>query len=76
MKKRWEGNTDVNNELIIRCGEGREKMVKVVFLCGEGSHRRMARGGHGLPKVSPAPAMPYPSMPYGQATPETNLQLF
>jgi hypothetical protein len=28
-------------------------------------HGRMARGGDGLPKVSTAPAMPYPSMPYG-----------
>jgi hypothetical protein len=28
-------------------------------------HGRMARGGHELPKVSPGPTMPYPSMPYG-----------
>jgi hypothetical protein len=35
---------------------------------------RMARGGHGLPKVSLGPAMPYPSTPYGRATPETALQ--
>jgi hypothetical protein len=39
-------------------------------------HRRMARGGHGLPKVSPGPAMPYLSMPCGRATPKTALQLF
>jgi hypothetical protein len=32
-------------------------------------HGRMARGGHGLPKVSLGRAMPYPSMPYEQATP-------
>jgi hypothetical protein len=31
----------------------------------------MARGGRGLPKDSPGPAMPYPSMPFGQAIPET-----
>jgi hypothetical protein len=31
-------------------------------------HRRMARGGHGLPKVSPESAMPYPSTPCRQAT--------
>jgi hypothetical protein len=31
----------------------------------------MVRGGHGLPKVSPGPAMPYPSMPCRWATPET-----
>jgi hypothetical protein len=29
----------------------------------------MARGGHGLPKVSPGPAMPYPSMPCGRLLP-------
>jgi hypothetical protein len=34
----------------------RRKMVR--------KHSRMARGGHGLPKVSPGPAIPYPSMPY------------
>jgi hypothetical protein len=27
--------------------------------------------GHGLPKVLPGPAMPNPSTPCGQATPET-----
>ena len=30
----------------------------------------MARGSHGLPKVSPGPAMPDPSTPSGWATPE------
>jgi hypothetical protein len=35
---------------------------------------RMARGGHGLPKVSPGPAMIYPSTPSGWATPETAWQ--
>jgi hypothetical protein len=37
-------------------------------------HGRMARGGHGLPKVSPWPALLYLSMPCGQATypPETS----
>jgi hypothetical protein len=39
-------------------------------------HGRMARGGHGLPKVSPGTAMPYPSMPWGRATPETALRPF
>jgi hypothetical protein len=33
----------------------------------------MARGIHGLPKVSPRPAMPDPSMPCRRATPETAL---
>jgi hypothetical protein len=31
----------------------------------------MARGGHGLPKVSSWPAMPYSSTPCGLVTPET-----
>jgi hypothetical protein len=39
-------------------------------------HGRMARGGYGLPKVSPEPAMPNPSTPCRQATPETALQPF
>jgi hypothetical protein len=34
-------------------------------------HGLMAEGGHGLPKVSPGPAMPDPSKPCGRATPET-----
>jgi hypothetical protein len=33
----------------------------------------MARSGHGLRKVSPGPAMPYPFMAYGQYNPETAL---
>jgi hypothetical protein len=36
----------------------------------------MARGGHGLPKVTPGPSMPYPFTPCGWATPKTALQLF
>jgi hypothetical protein len=39
-------------------------------------HKRMAWGGHGLPKTSLGPAMPYPSSPSGWATPETALQPF
>jgi hypothetical protein len=35
------------------------------------AHRRMGRGAHGLTKVSPAPALRYPSTPVGQATPKT-----
>jgi hypothetical protein len=34
-------------------------------------HGRMARGAHGLPKVSLGPAMPDPSTPCGRATRET-----
>jgi hypothetical protein len=36
----------------------------------------MARGGHGLPKVSPGPTLPNPSTPCGGATAETALQQF
>jgi len=36
----------------------------------------MVRSDHGLPKVSPGPTMPYPSIPCGQAIPETALWLF
>jgi hypothetical protein len=39
-------------------------------------HGCMARGGHGLPKVSPRPSMPYPYTPCGRATPETALRSF
>jgi hypothetical protein len=34
-------------------------------------HWRTARGGHGLPIVSPGPAMPYPSLSCRQVTTET-----
>jgi hypothetical protein len=37
---------------------------------------RMARGGHGLPKVLIGPAMPYPSTLCGFATPKTAFQAF
>jgi hypothetical protein len=37
---------------------------------------RVARGIHGLPKVSSGPAMPNPSTPCWRATPETALRLF
>jgi hypothetical protein len=36
----------------------------------------MERGGHGLPKVSLEPTMPYPSLPCGRATPEMALVPF
>jgi hypothetical protein len=39
-------------------------------------HGCMARGGHGIPKVLPGPALPYPSTPCGGATPEMALWLF
>jgi hypothetical protein len=36
----------------------------------------MAKGGYGLTKAPPGPAMSYPSMPCGLATSETALWLF
>jgi hypothetical protein len=36
----------------------------------------MSRGDFGLPKVPQGPAMPDPSMPYRQATPETAIWPF
>jgi hypothetical protein len=39
-------------------------------------HGDMARSGHGLLKVSPGSAMPYPSTPCGRTAPETALWLF
>jgi hypothetical protein len=36
------------------------------------THGSMARGGHGISKVSPGAAMFYPAMPCGKASPETN----
>jgi hypothetical protein len=39
-------------------------------------HGRMARGGHGLPKVSLGPTMPNPFIPCRQVTPETALWSF
>jgi hypothetical protein len=39
-------------------------------------HGRLARGCHGLPKVSLGPAMSYPSTPCRRATPETTLRPF
>jgi hypothetical protein len=46
---------------------------------GEGEreqHGDMAWGGHGLPTISPRPAMPCPSTPCGRATLETTLRPF
>jgi hypothetical protein len=39
-------------------------------------HGRMARDGHGLPKVLPGPAMPYPCTPCRRANPKRALQPF
>jgi hypothetical protein len=50
--------------------------LKIFAECTSYIHRCMARGSHGLPKVSPRPFMSYPSIPCGRAIPETVLQLF
>jgi hypothetical protein len=53
-------------------------MLKIViYFCHESEHKkpgsqaRTGRGIHGLPKVSPQPAMPDPYTPCGRATPQT-----
>jgi hypothetical protein len=43
---------------------------------GDEKYGRMARGGHGLPKVSIGPAKHYPSTPCGRVTSETTLWPF
>jgi hypothetical protein len=43
------------------CDEGKNDRKGAETL----NHKRMARGGHGLHKVSPGPAMPNPSTPFG-----------
>jgi hypothetical protein len=55
-----------------KCGQGVEQFTRA----SDKQHGRMARGGHGLPNVSPGPAMPDSFMLCGQTTPETALQLF
>jgi hypothetical protein len=48
----------------------------LVFYVWWEKHGHMVRDGHGLPKVSPEPVMPYPSITSRRATPETPLWLF
>jgi hypothetical protein len=43
-------------------------VVPLMSFCFASSHARIARGGHGLPKVSPGPTMLDPSTPCGRAT--------
>jgi len=51
-------------------------MAYGVWHMAYGRHGRMARGSHGLPKVSPRPAMPGPATPCGRTTHETALRPF
>jgi hypothetical protein len=49
----------------------RKRKITTILICllctiGKFGHGRMARGCHGLPKVSLGPTMPYPSTPCGQ----------
>jgi hypothetical protein len=48
-------------------------IIMVCLIVGLASyiHRRIARSGHEFPKLLLGPAMPYPSTPCRQATPET-----
>jgi hypothetical protein len=48
---------------------GLHQIMWYIGLSWAPEHGRMARGGHGLPKVSRGLAMPDPSMPCGRATP-------
>jgi hypothetical protein len=64
-RKRINGNPNSRNRTVNRYSEN------VIFTF---THRRMARGDHGLPKVSLGPIIPDPSMPCRRATPETALQ--
>jgi hypothetical protein len=53
------------------------KICRNTYICVKSwNHGCMARGGHGLPKASSGPAMPYPSMPRRQAIPETHYDHF
>jgi hypothetical protein len=63
-RRAWQGGC----RLLIDCESSFDE-IKFV-------HGRMARGGHGLPKVSPRLAMPYRFMTCGRATPETAVRLF
>jgi hypothetical protein len=51
------------------CHEWQHETINHSFRSG-----RMARGGHGLPQVSPGSAMPNASTPCGRAIPETALR--
>jgi hypothetical protein len=50
--------------------------LNLVSFCRHLKQAHMARGIHGLPKVSPRPALPNPSMTPGPATPKTALLPF
>jgi hypothetical protein len=47
------------------CDMGHGEMTVRVWRQGDGGvqHKRMARGGHGLPKVLHRPAIPNPALP-------------
>jgi hypothetical protein len=53
---------------------GCENKTNVMPVKRFNNYKHMVRGGHRLPKVSPGPAMPYPSTPCGRATPQTALR--
>jgi hypothetical protein len=57
MQRVFEGKVFVGESLRGQGGVGEHHIEGGVW------HGRMARGGHGLPKVSPGPAMPDPSTP-------------
>jgi signal peptidase I len=57
-------------EIVVFKVEGREIPIVHRVIKVSVRHRRMARGGRGLPKVSLWPVVPDPFTPYGRATPE------
>jgi hypothetical protein len=49
-------------KLVPKLAVSHPKMCRNTYICVKSwKHGRMARGGHELPKVSPGPAIPYPS---------------
>jgi hypothetical protein len=56
--------------------DDKERFLRIKCVTFTFGQKRIARGGHGLPKVSPRPDMPYPFTPCRRAIPETALQLF
>jgi hypothetical protein len=70
MEFTWDDHVDV-----VENKSARDK-VQLEVLHSRPVHRRMARGGQGLTKVSLGPAMPYPSTLCWKPPPETAISPF
>jgi hypothetical protein len=66
LKKSWEGREEEKQRIF---QEEKRRSFQAINRGRSGIHGRMARDGHGFPKVSLGPNMPYPSTPCGWATP-------